>query len=321
MTPKDKPSRIFPLLVAAWCSLLFSNTAYSQIDSTRLEFYPLHLGDLWQWKVGYYDPQQFSTLQVAKADTVLPNGYHYAAIGVPPDFSTGFDFLRIDSLLRVQNYVGSWAGDTCGGQYGEFNIYRLGESAGSVWRICQDVSGVLAPPVIRYNGMTQAPIFGEWRDVMWFQDGGISESGDTFYVFNRYLVRGIGRYREEKEGDVGTIQLQGAIINGIQYGTIVSVERDQELPKEFFLGQNFPNPFNPATQIEYILPSRSKVVLKVFNILGQEVRTLIENVQDAGNYTVTLDGRGLASGVYLYRIHAISAGRQFVQTRKLLLLR
>jgi hypothetical protein len=94
--------------------------------------------------------------------------------------------------------------------------------------------------------------------------------------------------------------LLSAIINGVKFGTIVSVQKDQEIPKEFSLNQNFPNPFNPSTQIEYTLPFRSKVVLKVFNILGQEVRTLVENVREAGSYLATFDGSDLASGVYFH---------------------
>jgi S-formylglutathione hydrolase FrmB len=94
-----------------------------------------------------------------------------------------------------------------------------------------------------------------------------------------------------------------------------------EVPLAFSLSQNYPNPFNPQTRIKYQLPHAGKVVLKVYNIVGQEICTLVDEVKPAGSFEVLWDGRDntghrVASGVYLYRIEAQS----FVQTRKMLLL-
>ncbi|HTR99480.1 MAG TPA: T9SS type A sorting domain-containing protein, partial [Bacteroidota bacterium] len=83
------------------------------------------------------------------------------------------------------------------------------------------------------------------------------------------------------------------------------------------LEQNYPNPFNPSTKIEFAVPAQTKVELKVYNILGQEVTTLVNEVLAAGNHAVTFDASRLATGVYLYRI---TAG-QFVSTKKMLLLK
>ena len=74
------------------------------------------------------------------------------------------------------------------------------------------------------------------------------------------------------------------------------------IPSEFRLSQNYPNPFNPTTQIEYSIPLRGHVSLKVFNLLGQELMTLVNDVQQAGTYVATFDGTGLTSGVYFYRL-------------------
>ena len=90
-----------------------------------------------------------------------------------------------------------------------------------------------------------------------------------------------------------------------------------DLPEAFKLDQNYPNPFNPSTTIRYSLPQRSRVSLTVFNTLGQQVATLVNEAQEADYHDVRFDGSGLASGVYFYRIMAGT----FVATKKLLLIR
>jgi hypothetical protein len=97
---------------------------------------------------------------------------------------------------------------------------------------------------------------------------------------------------------------------------ITGVERrSTEIPVDFALFQNHPNPFNPTTTIRYGLSHKSAVQLTVFNTLGQQVAQLVNGEQDAGYHEVSFDGKGLSSGVYFYRMHA----EDFVQTRKLLL--
>ena len=100
-------------------------------------------------------------------------------------------------------------------------------------------------------------------------------------------------------------------------GTATGVERLQLTPGLFSLEQNYPNPFNPTTTIQYEVPSRTRVALVVFNILGQKVAELVNAEMDAGRYEIRFDAGGLASGVYLYRIEAGS----FMQTRKLVVLK
>lgn len=86
---------------------------------------------------------------------------------------------------------------------------------------------------------------------------------------------------------------------------------------EFHLAQNYPNPFNPTTNIEFQIPRRELVTLRVFDLLGREVETLVNEVMEPGRYERVFNAEGLASGVYLYQLRSGS----FVQTRKLLLLR
>ena len=91
-----------------------------------------------------------------------------------------------------------------------------------------------------------------------------------------------------------------------------------ELPRQFELHQNRPNPFNPVTQIRFGLPEPSDVRLEVFNILGQRVAVLVDSRLDAGWHEATFDAGDLSSGLYLCRIHA---GATFLQTRKMMLVR
>ncbi|MDP2886152.1 MAG: FG-GAP-like repeat-containing protein [Ignavibacteria bacterium] len=90
-----------------------------------------------------------------------------------------------------------------------------------------------------------------------------------------------------------------------------------DVPAEFSLEQNYPNPFNPSTKISFSLPSTSYVSLRVFDVMGREVATLVSEELSAGNHTRQWNATGMPSGVYLYRLQAGS----YVQTRKLILLK
>jgi hypothetical protein len=100
-------------------------------------------------------------------------------------------------------------------------------------------------------------------------------------------------------------------------GTITGAEDEKGLPETYALDQNYPNPFNPATTIRYALPEQARVTIRVFSLLGEEVATLIDEVQEAGFKSVDFDAAALASGVYFYRL---TAGI-FVETRRMILVK
>jgi uncharacterized delta-60 repeat protein len=113
---------------------------------------------------------------------------------------------------------------------------------------------------------------------------------------------------------------------GVSYWTTVkyvqvpvtSVEdRQVPVPTEYVLFQNYPNPFNPSTTIRFDLPKASLVTLKVYNLLGEEVETLVNERRPAGSYTMNWIAGGLAAGVYLYRLQA----GEFTETRKLVIIK
>ena len=112
-------------------------------------------------------------------------------------------------------------------------------------------------------------------------------------------------------GDMGTI------LHTTNGGVTFVEEEVNEIPTEFLLSQNFPNPFNPSTQIKYSIPQSSQVVIKVFDILGNEIETLVNEEKPAGTYELSWNAANLPSGVYFYRLQA----GEFNSVRKMILLK
>ncbi len=98
---------------------------------------------------------------------------------------------------------------------------------------------------------------------------------------------------------------------------LTSVDQSKNSPSKFELMQNYPNPFNPATTIKYQIPSYSMVTIKIYNVLGQEVETLVNEMKNPGNYQIQFNAINLASGSYIYRLQAGS----LVQVKKMLLIK
>lgn len=103
----------------------------------------------------------------------------------------------------------------------------------------------------------------------------------------------------------------------VLFGGATNIGPEQDIPMEYALGSNYPNPFNPTTNITFALPQEAHVTIEVYNVVGQRVATLVNGTQTAGYHTVTFDATRLASGVYVYRMNAGG----FVQTRKMLLVK
>jgi len=99
--------------------------------------------------------------------------------------------------------------------------------------------------------------------------------------------------------------------------TPTAIKINRILPNKYELMQNYPNPFNPSTTIKYQIPHNSLVTLKIYNILGQEITTLVNEIENRGVYSVQFNANKFASGTYFYRLQAGS----LVETKKMLLLK
>lgn len=133
---------------------------------------------------------------------------------------------------------------------------------------------------------------------------GVNPSGDWTLTINDGFA-----------GNEGTLEEWGL---RLYFDKATSIKNETpKIPTEFVLYQNYPNPFNPSTKINYSIKDQSFVTLKIFDVLGREIKTLINKVQPPGSYGVEFDATNLTSGIYFYRI---TAGK-YTETRKMILLR
>ena len=183
------------------------------------------------------------------------------------------------------------------------------------------------------NGNNIENLNEEWDGSQWI---GVSRVSYT-YDSNSNLIMGLSEMWEnsswvETPGSIGFSISDGsnlflsygffAYSINVFYGSITDVESYKTLPTQFELSQNYPNPFNPSTTIEYSLPlnvksETSNVKLVIYDILGRNVKTLINKKQNPGNYSVQFDGNGLSSGIYYYKLQT----GNYVQTKKMILMK
>lgn len=157
-------------------------------------------------------------------------------------------------------------------------------------------------------------VFGEPATIKYLTiDSGI-------LYFEEYWTEKFGKL---SRSDFGTpiTSLLGCVIDGVVYGDtsfiVVSVKNEFEQSKSFTLQQNYPNPFNSLTHIRYSMLQNGIVVLKVFDVLGNEVAVLVDKYQDSGSYNVVFNGDDFSSGIYFYQL---SSGN-YTERKKFILLR
>ena len=144
-----------------------------------------------------------------------------------------------------------------------------------------------------------------WESIGFVTGNGTSTEVHTYSFVDQNPIAGVSFYRLKQIDFDGTSEYSNAI--EVIYGAVA----------EFALEQNYPNPFNPTTKINYSIKEKGNVELKIFDLLGSEIVTLVSEEKNPGNYEVFFDASNLSSGVYLYTIKSGS----FVQTRKMLLMK
>ena len=144
--------------------------------------------------------------------------------------------------------------------------------------------------------------------------GATTPPADGFFTPTDYL----GAFKDKNWAVDWTFISQYGILSGLGGATPTKVSvRDSQIPGGYELSQNYPNPFNPSTTINFSIPAGGTVSLKVFDMIGREVETLVDSYVDAGSYSVSFDASRLSSGMYFYRIQSGS----FSQIKKMMLVK
>ncbi len=298
----------------------------AQINPQRaVSFFPLQVGNKWQYEVTYLPnlmrEKEYRITTVA-GDTVMPNRKKYQIVRQENQLVDGLhystEYFRFDTtaLVVYRYFAEASKAPTCADS--EQVHFDLKLAAGVQYRSCSGYKMQVD------TGFAQ---IGLLPDSAGFR----AYSGTDDMVFIRdKLFEGIGIAASHLSGERSgsDMRLIAALINGKQYGDFVlTVQDESPVPLRMELRQNYPNPLpamtlSRATSITFQLPSSGHIELKIFNILGAEIKTLIKGFYPAGPNMIVWDGAGelgrpVAAGVYFYRLQAGA----FAETKKLLVVR
>ena len=251
-------------------------------------------------------------------DTVM-NGHKYYFLTKYRSFSN--KWWRLDSASgRLFIYGASYQ---CTPNLNEKLTDSLCSLVGNTFKGCDDISDYSCTEDGFFTFLTQSVQAKRFFTTYGF---GSSSTGIYWKVDSKF---GLETYYVIQSGSTGATAktgdtLRGAIIDGILYGdtstTTTSVSLlNSSVPEAYNLLQNYPNPFNPSTRINYKLRNSNYVTLKVFDLLGKEVATLVNEKQNAGSYAVDFNSSefNLTSGIYFYTLNA----GEFKETRKMVLVK
>ncbi|HEY5123724.1 MAG TPA: T9SS type A sorting domain-containing protein [Ignavibacteria bacterium] len=278
------------------------------MDTALAKYFPIAVGNKYVYLVQTIPiPTTSSRMKTTITKDTLIAGKKYFYFSNPPFFSSCW--MRYDTLTgcvlsysltgvcppytsdKIVDSLASKINDLCTGCFFSFYNYRR----------CEDTLNIT--------------LFGNYQTKRksFYHDG--MAVGNSIYARNFGLY-----YFSGAEFDGTSYTLIGCVLNGVVYGdtTLTEIKSlNSEIPDRFSLLQNYPNPFNPRTVVRFQLSVVSNVVLKVYDVMGREVQTLVNEKLSAGTYEVKFDGSMLTSGVYFYKMQT----GDFSETKKMILMK
>ena len=253
---------------------VITNELYSQ------EYYPLHKSNLWSY--GVSSPSKKVTVI---SDSLFSNGKHYAVLS--EEDIVGGQYIRTDSLY-VYYY------DTM--QNKEIPFFKLDGKVGDITEV-----RFRAYSKVHITKIDSTIMFNEKVHYISYL---IESMTITKVTLSDIFGPTSASYFDDPPPPWPkfTYNLIGCKINGINYGLVVSVKQQDEIPNKFNLFPNYPNPFNPSTTIEYNIDKPSEVRLIIYDVLGRELKYIVNEFKNTGYYKVVFNGKDLPSGIYYYRL-------------------
>lgn len=272
--------------------------------------YPLNPGDFWE----YIFHGAFIHTRRVVGDTLLPDSTRYMSIEETLYSWTDMVYERVVDSSEVRLWDFNYPRD-------EFTILKLDLKVGDTWPWVQygKVDSIYYYQVVAMGDTT---VFSKKRKYAMIESFYLPDSVEFSGYSDYILVDSIGIYREGWHG--GYYSLQGAIIDNEQYGLITSVQspRNQIDSMDDLSVQNFPNPFNNSTTLEYRLKQSANVRIVIYNVLGERIQTLVDEYHSEGVQRVTWSGNhelgfSVASGTYIAVVEI--DGLAYIRKKMLLL--
>ncbi len=288
------------------------------VDTT--DFFPLQIGNYWEYAAFTADGYVYFSIAVI-GDTIMPNGKNYKIFAEKyfynPNYYSYIWFFRKDSGNAYRYY----GGDSTQCDKGEDKYFDFSLSDSSVWKVCAGSCGNARGITKTYNDDTYYSYFKKSLETKVFLNVQI-DSADTIWApcvdgsIPIWIAKGIGIVRELRFND-GDYWLQGAIINGVKFGTITDVSNKRITTPFNFKIEAYPNPFNSTVTLNVSLPTSGLISVSIYNILGQKIKAIFENYKSAGNYSLKYNADNLNSGVYFILLKQ----NQMITTQKIILLK
>ncbi len=299
---------ILPVIIL----LFISSENFSQ-DTGSVKYFPLKTGNTWYYKTTYSPipyPPTFHKESI-ETDTLINGKKYFKNILIRNSQIWNTQFVRIDSSNG--NLLAYSPGNGCGSYPDDKIIDSLASSP------TNQISCINQPFLtMRCISVGVQSVFGIISETKEFYHDGLVIHYRT-YAKNFGIISSCSG---EPPPCTGFTNLIGCRIDGVVYGdtNLTNIElMSSSIPERFSLEQNYPNPFNPVTVIRYSLRENRFVTLKVFDVRGNEIATLVNEKQNKGNYNYQFStvNYQLSSGVYFYRL----AAGDFIETKRMILLK
>ena len=269
-----------------------------------LEFYPYNVGNSWSYWWIYYNAQ-----------------LDYSEAGRDKFLISGDTVINNIKYWLVKYDYGGYG-------YNQTYLERIDTTTGDVYRIYDFPTNEIFCVDNVYAGVGDTISISNNRNLLYCDKIVIKSLRDTvinnFHTTIREVVglpSNLKLFFARKIGMLGfgkNYWIDSAYVNGIVFSNITDVKiYDKSVVKEYSLSQNYPNPFNPETNINYSLPKSGYVTIKIYDIAGIEIQTLVSEEKSSGSHSLQFNAKNFSSGIYFYQIRA----NGFTQTKKMILLK